>query len=157
MQEFTEAFSILNWWGLTVAYLSSYPGYFREPHWFSMGLLEISRVSWQVGWGQCHHRSWLSLIQLINGWYQRDVNPVNNIWRAQCKTVVFPFADTLQAPQSYYNDITWLSWHLKSAATRLFVHQFGRLTLNKISKLHITGSLWGELTSGFLIPLTKGQ
>ena len=25
--------------------LSSYPGYFREPHWFSMGLLEISRVT----------------------------------------------------------------------------------------------------------------
>ena len=30
------------------AYLSSYPWYFREPHWFSMGLLEISRVTWQV-------------------------------------------------------------------------------------------------------------
>ena len=32
------------------AYLSSYPGYFQEPHWFSMGLLEISRVTvcWDV-------------------------------------------------------------------------------------------------------------
>ena len=29
-------------------YLSSYPGYFRELHWFSMGLPEISRVTWQV-------------------------------------------------------------------------------------------------------------
>ena len=27
------------------AWLSSYPGYFREPHWLSMGLLEISRVT----------------------------------------------------------------------------------------------------------------
>ena len=25
-----------------------YPEYFREPHWFSMGLPEISRVTWQV-------------------------------------------------------------------------------------------------------------
>ena len=30
------------------SYLSSYPGYFREPFWFSMGLPEISRVTWQV-------------------------------------------------------------------------------------------------------------
>ena len=29
-------------------YLSSYPGYFQEPYWLSMGLLEISRVTWQV-------------------------------------------------------------------------------------------------------------
>ena len=28
--------------------LSSYPGYFRKPHWKSMRLLEISRVTWQV-------------------------------------------------------------------------------------------------------------
>ena len=31
-----------------MTYLSSYPWYFQEPHWFSMGLLEISRVTWQV-------------------------------------------------------------------------------------------------------------
>ena len=45
------------WWVLMLiniqtvthtAYLSSYPGYFREPHWLSMGLPEISRVTWQV-------------------------------------------------------------------------------------------------------------
>ena len=30
------------------SYLPSYPGYFREPYWFSMGLPEISRVIWQV-------------------------------------------------------------------------------------------------------------
>ena len=30
------------------AYLAIYPGYFQEPHWFSMGLPEISRVTWQV-------------------------------------------------------------------------------------------------------------
>ena len=29
-------------------YLSSYPGYSREPHWYSMGLPEISRVSRQL-------------------------------------------------------------------------------------------------------------
>ena len=34
--------------GITDAYLPSYPGYFRGPHWFSMGLPEISRVTWQV-------------------------------------------------------------------------------------------------------------
>ena len=33
--------------------LSSYPGYFLEPHCFSMGLPEISRVTWQV----CSHPS----------------------------------------------------------------------------------------------------
>ena len=32
--------------------LSSYPGYFWEPRWFSMGCPEISRVTWQV-WVQC--------------------------------------------------------------------------------------------------------
>ena len=31
-----------------------------------------------------------------------------------------------------------------------------RLTLKGISKLHITGSLWGESTSDWWIPLTKG-
>ena len=36
------------WYCTDYSYLSSYPGYFREPHWFSMGLLEISRVTWQV-------------------------------------------------------------------------------------------------------------
>ena len=30
------------------AYLPSYPGYFRKPHWYSMGLPGISRVTWQV-------------------------------------------------------------------------------------------------------------
>ena len=30
----------------TSAYLPRYPGYFREPHWKSMGLPEISRVTW---------------------------------------------------------------------------------------------------------------
>ena len=29
-------------------YLSCYPGYFWEPSWLSMGLMEISRVTWQV-------------------------------------------------------------------------------------------------------------
>ena len=39
---------ILNF--ITVTYISllSYPGYFREHHSFSMGLPEISRVTWQV-------------------------------------------------------------------------------------------------------------
>ena len=31
-----------------ISYLSGYLEYFREPHWLSMGLLEISRVTWQV-------------------------------------------------------------------------------------------------------------
>ena len=31
-----------------LAELPCYPGYFREPHWLSMGLLEISRVTWQL-------------------------------------------------------------------------------------------------------------
>ena len=32
---------------MATAELSSYPGYFREPHWKSMGLPEISRLTWQ--------------------------------------------------------------------------------------------------------------
>ena len=36
-------------WAISVmAYLSIYPGYFREPHWKSMGFPAISRVTWQV-------------------------------------------------------------------------------------------------------------
>ena len=31
-----------------LAELPCYPGYFREPHWLSMGLMEISRVTWQL-------------------------------------------------------------------------------------------------------------
>ena len=38
--------------------LSSYPGYFQEPHWKSMGLLEIFRVTWQL----CKHLPELILI-----------------------------------------------------------------------------------------------
>ena len=38
------------------AYLSSYPGYFREPHWFSMGLPEISRVTLGGILYNCHPR-----------------------------------------------------------------------------------------------------
>ena len=33
------------WW---LAGLSSYPVYYREPHWFIMGLPEISKVTWQI-------------------------------------------------------------------------------------------------------------
>ena len=33
-------------WRLCNAELSSYPGYFWETHWFSMGLPETSRVTW---------------------------------------------------------------------------------------------------------------
>ena len=29
-------------------YRASYPGYFREPHWFSMGIQETFRVTWRV-------------------------------------------------------------------------------------------------------------
>ena len=32
----------------TKTYLSSYPGHFQEPHWKSVGLPEISRVTWQL-------------------------------------------------------------------------------------------------------------
>ena len=32
--------------------LSSNPAYFREPYWFSMGLPEISRVTWRVNRGE---------------------------------------------------------------------------------------------------------
>ena len=35
-------------WKQTTAYPPSYPGYFREPHWKSMGLPEISRVTWWI-------------------------------------------------------------------------------------------------------------
>ena len=39
---------ILLWDHETLHYLSSYPGYFREPHWNVMGLPEISRGTLQV-------------------------------------------------------------------------------------------------------------
>ena len=37
--------TIISFLLLHITYLTSYPGYFWEPHWFSMGLLEISRVT----------------------------------------------------------------------------------------------------------------
>ena len=41
------------------AELSSYPGFFREPHWLSIGLPEISRVIRQL----CISNKWLKKIQ----------------------------------------------------------------------------------------------
>ena len=40
--------TFLSWHIPVYTYLSSYPGYFREPPWNWMGLPEISRVTWQV-------------------------------------------------------------------------------------------------------------
>ena len=49
----------------------------------------------------------------------------------------------------------WVSWGLRSPTTRLFVRQFIKQTITKISKLRITGL--GESTSGQWTLLTKGQ
>ena len=50
-------------------YLLSYPGYFREPHWISMGLTEISRVTRQV---------WISagVCMQTEGVYHIDIHTV---------------------------------------------------------------------------------
>ena len=55
------------------------------------------------------------------------------------------------------NNVKWVSWHFKSLATWLFINSLLRLTAIKSTKLHITGPLWGESTSHWWIPLTKGQ
>ena len=51
-----------------------------------------------------------------------------------------------------YRDITWVPWHLKSLATQMFVQRL--MKAKKISKLHITGTLWGEsrVTRHYLKP-----
>ena len=41
-------YSIMTSYETAEVELSSYPGYFWEPHWKSMGLLEISWVTWQL-------------------------------------------------------------------------------------------------------------
>ena len=40
--------TVKHWSDKVIAYLSSYPGYFPEPHKKSMGLLEISNLTWRV-------------------------------------------------------------------------------------------------------------
>ena len=47
-------------------------------------------------------------------------------------------------------------WLLKSWATWLFIH-LCRVPTMKTLKLRITGPLWGESTSYWWIPITKGQ
>ena len=42
---------------LWIAQLSGYPRCFRERHWLSMGLPEISRVAWQL-WDHVNHVLW---------------------------------------------------------------------------------------------------
>ena len=60
-------------------YLLSYPGYFWEPHWNSMGLPEISGVTWQVcmplPWRHCNdshflskHSLWISQVRRSFWW-----------------------------------------------------------------------------------------
>ena len=50
LQNATPFLVIISFYLLPInrSYLSSYPGYIREPHWKSMGLPDISRVIWQV-------------------------------------------------------------------------------------------------------------
>ena len=48
---------------------------------------------------------------------------------------------------NHYNDVTWALWHLKSLAIWLS-HYLFRITSKKISKLGITGPLWGESIGG---------
>ena len=60
----------------TTPYLSSYPGYYRKHHWFSMGLPVISRLTWQVCGCCCHvHDS-----QVLN--IDRDVSGGVEDWQA---------------------------------------------------------------------------
>ena len=54
-------------------------------------------------------------------------------------------------PQQHYNDVTWASRRPKSTAVRLYVQQLVQPHCNKITKLRITGPLWGEST-GFESP-----
>ena len=56
-----------------------------------------------------------------------------------------------------YSDIIWTSWRLKSLATWVIVPQFVQSSTKKISKVLITGLLWGESTGDRWIPLTEGQ
>ena len=44
-------------WKCWIHSCQGYPGYFQEPHWISMGLPEISRVTWQVC-GSKSNRCW---------------------------------------------------------------------------------------------------
>ena len=48
------------------AELSSYPGYFRESHWLSMGLPEISRVTWQLC--ACYYLDICNHLRLVIGY-----------------------------------------------------------------------------------------
>ena len=59
------------------SYLSNYLGYLREPHWFSMGLPEISRVTWQV-WLPYRHATKCRIgLQSVQCWqHWADNGPV---------------------------------------------------------------------------------
>ena len=57
---FRDIFMVAQWHYVSSSWqcLSSYPGYFREVYWQSLGLPEISRVTWQV----CNDRSTVAIV-----------------------------------------------------------------------------------------------
>ena len=56
----------------------------------------------------------------------------------------------------HYNVPAWTSRHLKSSASGPFSKKLFDLTRKATSKPHISGSLWGESTSGRCILRTEG-
>ena len=58
---------------------------------------------------------------------------------------------------SHYVDITWLPGISDCQYLNCLFNSLFRLRTRKIWNVHITGLLWGESTSPWWIPLTKGQ
>ena len=59
--------------------------------------------------------------------------------------------------RTHYSDVTWVSYHLRSPATWMFVQQFVWAGIKERSKVCITGLLWRESTGNQWIPLTSAS
>ena len=148
------------------AHLLSYPGYFREPHWKSMGLPEISRVTWQV---------WVGDSGFPSGHLQppRRRNPTMQEGLINIKSIlVYEMAwcsrsTKLSNPTlpEFYNAIWhhitltswWPRWRLKSPASRLFTQAFIQTQIKENIKAPCHWPLCGEFTGTSEFPAQRAS
>ena len=81
--------------------------------------------------------------------FQKDLLKLNRCLKSFVDNNGLPvvwYRTNNMAAYTHNNHIKRASWRLKSPAYRQFVQQFVQDNSKKVSKLHITGPLWGEST-----------
>ena len=113
--------------GCVKSELSSYPGYFREPYWLSMGLLEISRVTLTGIWNdfivKATTRQWVHACEKdVTRMLPNSLGPIDARWWQRTEsTLAQVMACCLTAPSHYLNQcwliISKFLWHPSEGIT----------------------------------------